>query len=191
MASIRLTNTMRELIRNRLLEKRFAPEEKALQDAFTKLADDIGRSLLTPKQWKMVEELPEGWLKKTNGVRAAFAGQRKDLTMGAALAFPDSLYGDSYYRRDVEALFPADHKFTERFTQLTQREAELKQERQQCKREIEGVLSSCSTLGKLHEIWPESKQVSGDMGTPPASHGVPAIVINDLNAKLGLLKKGK
>lgn len=176
---MRLTETLRSKIRNRMIEHRFTAEQKALDEAFTKLSDDVYRDVFSDTDRRKMQRLPEGWLPERDELAVKFGTAFTHIKFDSARRVPDSM--DSFSR--AAKVYPASHALTQRYDQLSKRRSDLDTAMVEARRQIWGALNSVTTLKRLHEVWPESKQFTADLDPRPT---LPAVPVKTLNKMLNL-----
>lgn len=101
------------------------------------------------------------------------------------LYFPDD--GTVRYQILRDRLrFTADHEFSIRFTKIAQELKKCEEEKENLEIDIQAVLNSCRTAAQLEKFWPESVNFLEGCEVCAEIKGVPTVLVNDLNAKLGL-----
>lgn len=119
---------------------------------------------------------------KNSRIIPAFAGQRTTLYYG-------NDKDDNEIRlltpsRD-KCLFSADHALSKRFEKLNKKESKIKKKESEIEANVQAALNSVTTIKRLIEIWPESKElIPADISK--ASVLLPALQVEDLNKLIGL-----
>ncbi|MDH0967700.1 Nmad5 family putative nucleotide modification protein [Klebsiella michiganensis] len=86
--------------------------------------------------------------------------------------------------RDL-CLFGAEHEITKRFDDIMNEEQKLNARAKEIESTVWAVLNSVTTLKRLIEVWPESKDlIPGNSDNARAS--LPALKVEDLNRMIGL-----
>lgn len=185
----RLTIEIKKRICDNAIEQ--SPVTKALKDVkekLSKLALDVYNDNATAEQIEearkitaRAEELPfyvgNYVFRADNCISCNFAGMRTYLNLGSEY--------DSYVLKTTPS-YAAGHKFTKRFLDLEHKQDTLIKRKNDLKHEIMAVLNSCTTLKKLQQIWPESVNFLNGIETDITSTNLPAVVVEDLNKKLGI-----
>lgn len=83
-------------------------------------------------------------------------------------------------------LFTVDHAFSIRFTKIAQELEKCEEEKANLEIDIQTILNSCRTAAQLEEFWPASVNFLDGCEVCAEIKGVPAVLVNDLNARLGL-----
>lgn len=118
----------------------------------------------------------------SNSLRPAFGGQRVRLRYGK-----DNNGEDIYLLTpdDNKCLFSADHELSKRFEKLTQKESNIKKKEAEIDANVHAALSSVTTIKRLIEIWPESKElIPTDISKSTST--LPALQVEDLNKLISL-----
>lgn len=82
---------------------------------------------------------------------------------------------------------PGDHPLVEEFHSIEKTTRKLKERRENISAQVEGSLSSFTTIKKLLDAWPESKELLPKEVTRHVVN-LPAVKVKDLNALIGLPK---
>lgn len=178
MASIRLTNTMRERILRDIMIYRFDEEEKKLQADEYALGQEIYRHCLGKKGLELINSLPPGWVPTTNNISVRFAGSYTHLNTGENLRCP----AENKHR--CWEVFDAGHKYTEQFNDFRNREKDLKERKEAVRVQIKAALESATTAKRLKELWPEIASFIECHAKEPAA--LPMPILNKLNKELNL-----
>lgn len=118
-------------------------------------------------------------LDKTDHLLCAFGGMQEYLY------FPED--GKTRYYVSHEHLrFTARHEFSIRFTEIEQELEKCKNEKNNLEIDIQTILDSCRTAAQLEKAWPASVNFLDGCEVCAEIKGVPVVLINDLNAKLGI-----
>lgn len=101
------------------------------------------------------------------------------------LYFPED--GKTRYRVARKCLrFTADHDFSIRFTKIEQELKKCEEEQENLEIDIQTILNSCRTAAQLEKFWPASVNFLEGCEVCAEIKGVPVVLVNDLNAKLGI-----
>ncbi|MBS0859610.1 Nmad5 family putative nucleotide modification protein [Providencia rettgeri] len=200
--TVRLTNAIKDSIKNNALAKAgIFKQKEELKKEFNQLALDVRIEALGGEDKakktelvlevalanvKMLEEEVSSniYLHHTSGgqIYPAFGGQRTSL-----------YYGKDKENRDIrlltpsknKCLFPSDHELSKRFEKLKQKENKLAEKETEIETTTRAILSSVTTIKRLIEIWPESKElIPADISKSSAT--LPALQVEDLNKLIGL-----
>lgn len=180
--TVRLTNHMRESIRDALLEHRFAEEEKAVEAAFFEVADKMYNHFFSTKDQELMASLPQGWLPTDNDIHVRLGSSGQDFVvpdMSYSRRFPYNLH-DRWQSLDDE------HPLVEEYKAIRDRKNALRKARTEAKKQVWAVLSTITTANKLLTVWPEAKPFVEKYIDEPAPQ-LPALPIGTLN---NLLKLG-
>lgn len=199
----RLTNDMRDMIRNRVLRHRFAPQITALEAEFADLALQVYNDVFKASDRKRMDELPEGWLPTSETITVQFPGSYTTL-------YFNGRYADRYtslHQSTKEARNDTEHVFR-RFTQqkcgscvamyergalantydsLTGRAKDLNKEISEAGSMVGDTTARFYTIDKLLEGWPEIEPFTKGLGATSKPSPI-AIPTETLNASLGLPK---
>lgn len=118
-------------------------------------------------------------LDKTDYLECAFGGLQEHLF------FPKD--GETRYYILRECLrFTAKHEFSIRFTEIAQELKICENGKNNFEIDIQTILDSCRTAAQLEKAWPVSVNFLDGCEVCAEIKGVPVVLINDLNAKLGI-----
>ncbi len=84
-----------------------------------------------------------------------------------------------------KCLFSADHELSKRFEKLNKKESKIEKKKFEIENNIQATLNSVTTIKRLFEIWPESKELIPTNISKPLST-LPALQVEDLNKLIGL-----
>ena len=116
---------------------------------------------------------------KSNHILCSFGGMQEFLY------FPDD--GITRYQVARNCLrFTADHEFSARFTKIAQELKKCEEEKESLQIDIQTILNSCRTTAQLEKYWPASVNFLEGCEVCAEIKGLPAVLVDDLNAKLGL-----
>lgn len=195
MASIRLTNEIRESITKAMLKHRFSKELEKLLRMRAKLADRVYRDLYTASERKQMEALPGGWLPSSEGIKFQASGCYQHIP------FNGGFYGElnsaiTSKPERVPRLFAAEHNGScvkvydgAHPISAAHMEAEasfkdLSDRYSTAKRQIEAALAKASTTKRLIELWPEAAPFCAPFEKDAPS--LPSVPVSTLNALLDL-----
>ncbi|OCG77346.1 hypothetical protein A9G42_05425 [Gilliamella sp. Nev6-6] len=187
----RLTKTIKEQIcKNAIKQSPVTKELEIANENLSKLALDVYNDNVTAEQLKEADEirargksLPFNYyfsFRINRDVRCYFNG------FSAYLALPPDR---DFYELDEKPAYPADHEFSKQYLSLQSQRENLEKQKTDLNHEIMAILNSCSTLKKLQEIWPESVNFLDGIQADVIKTNLPAVVVDDLNKKLGITKE--
>lgn len=187
MASTRLNQHHRRMIRNRLMGGRFKEEREALNVQEAALALEAHRDALGD-EYEAILAAPRHWFKTDDDVCVRIAGTVDRLKFPkdnrgnrTRLPYPASNCGG------VNVQYDANHSLTERYREIERRRAEIDEEERRLKAEIGAILNSATTAKALCDKWPEIRMVVEEV-VNEYTPNLPAVQVGELNKKLGLSK---
>jgi hypothetical protein len=202
----RLNNMMREDMRCALLAHAYDARQDALRAEGIELRNEAIRKLLTPAQIKAVETLlPLCFNEDHSRDTSVDWGGRVAVNCGGPKIFVGTTnFKSDYYEQyrpiegslpiltsmgDLRLDLPADDDLAVRVQSWADRCVELNSERNVSSEQIKAALAAFSTVSAMQASWPEVMPVVQDiivehLGRPAPS--LPAVVITEMNAKLGL-----
>lgn len=203
MARSRITAGMRDSIVNGLMRHRFNLEELQISEqrkALEKLAErkhQLGYETAYSKAERdRMANLPKGYLPTNSSAKVGVEeGQVFEISFGSSqrVPFEHTWYGGNSV--PIVAIIPPDHPYllvqaeeqaaSEEVLRLESALAELKRELH-CR--AVAVIDSVTTVKRLLEVWPEVHDFLPEENAGPVGN-LPAVLVSDLNAALGLTPK--
>lgn len=201
MSSIRLTTALRDTIAANAIKKSgVVAAEAENEKAFCDLAEKVrvkvlgGKKKAAEADAKLAEAMKiEKELHEIGATSFCISrGLRKEIypSFGGARTRLEYSAGDSVYRltpcREI-CLLAADDPLTVEFHRLDDEKRALSQQREEVKVKVNvyAALNSVSTVKRLLEAWPESKELL-PANLDAARAALPALVVGDLNKLIGL-----
>lgn len=190
--STRLTTDIRDTIAKRLLQHRFAKEYAALVSHRAALAVAFYNDIYKPKDRRVIEGLPKGWLPTAAALRIQVAGSVTEVAFSGArwgdpagfTAEPTFLPVADKHMRGVAATYEASHRLAIRYAELRDRSSYYRSAVTEARRQVVAALEAATTTGKLREIWPEAAPFCAPFEKAPSR--LPAVPTARLNEMLGL-----
>ncbi|MBE0015272.1 hypothetical protein FOT82_18030 [Raoultella planticola] len=81
--------------------------------------------------------------------------------------------------------FGAEHEITKRFDEIINEEQKLNARAKEIEATVWAALNSVTTLKRLVEVWPESKELIPE-NSDSVKSSLPALKVEDLNRMIGL-----
>lgn len=199
MSSIRLTTALRCAIATNAIKKSgVAAAEAENEKAFCDLAEKVrvkvlgGKKKAAEADAKLAEAMKiEKELHEIGATSFCISrGLRKEIypSFGGARTRLEYSAGDSVYRltpcREI-CLLAADDPLTVEFHRLDDEKRALIQQREEVNVNVYAALNSVSTVKRLLEAWPESKELL-PANLDAARATPPALKVGDLNKLIGL-----
>lgn len=214
-ASIRLTNSIRERIGERVLKYKYDQNGtvKEVSAEVASLATAAYNTLYTEKQRTLIDSLPNGWMPESDQIGVKFGFEVTQLSFNGepsdfARTWDDKKLIKSYlpnirevkkrlacnserYRHGstIDLVLDHNHDLTSRFNKVQRRVTDFLDSYKKDKLSIKTTLNSFTTAKKLMDEWPEVKpfvlQVLGNTSAPVQSTAL-AISRAELNEKFGL-----
>lgn len=208
MASIKLTESIRESILQEILAHRFHEELEAICTRRATLARDLLETQLSTTDWERIGRLPEGWVGSISAFRAQLAGCWDDLHLSGW-----GLSGDLLLAKRTEFRYPrVERRVPVSFCKgygclltlawgdsedgdaLLRRHEALANELKQieamikaAKSSTKAALAKATTLAKLEHLWPEVAAFTArHHKTKPQ---LPSVPVAQLNSMLKLPKE--
>jgi hypothetical protein len=203
MASVKLTNDMRDSIIRGIIEDKYRDRMDELTQRFAEFSNRMYAKCFSNTTIKKINDLPKGWLPEENDFLVEIAGQVIQLTFDGyfarqrtALNQSNSIDWDqrptkrfpTNKTRGVIKTFDGGSSVHAEYQQIEYDLEKLNEEVATLKNELRGVLYSCSTSKRLLDTWPEIEPYLKDLHLPIPVSSVPVQTIETLNEKLGLEK---
>lgn len=179
MSSVRLNQTRRETVLQKMLDHAFGVKRRELNEAKRKLASDIYDEVYPEKTRRLMKRVPAGFLPTASGFQVTFAGQYAMVYWSE-----ERPVADRHQHRAVRA-FSASDEFSVRNLEIEERERRLQEDRDKAYSAARAALGSCATVKQLVEMWPEAAPFVKDFTAPPQQRAL-TLSIGDLNRQLGL-----
>lgn len=177
MACIRLTNSIRQSIKNRILDHGFSKREIEFEAYESKLAEKIYDRIYSDKHQALMATMPEGFLDTRSHAHFYINGESFNYELPGVYRCASNIEALSMSSDDKLASLCLDHR--------AKKKAFLA-EKQEASSQARAVLASVSTLAKLLEIWPEIEKFTAEVGGVEKPITALAIPIKSLNLSLGL-----
>ncbi|EOI1119927.1 Nmad5 family putative nucleotide modification protein [Klebsiella oxytoca] len=202
MTSIRLTNAIREQIaKNALIKSGIVAALEALQVKRHEVARDarvfaFGGAEKTAKADKAYEKLEKALSELRESGCSAYASS--GLSSSIYISISGRQLGWCPYGNDAKGgdilqvtpnrdlcRFGAEHEITKRFDEIINEEQKLNDRSKEIKATVWAALNSVTTLKRLVEVWPESKELIPE-NSDSVKSTLPALKVEDLNRMIGL-----
>jgi len=196
MASVRLSTSMRESIRNRLLLHRFSHAIPPLVEKQMAFAADVFDDIFSAEDQKKLNALPKGWVPSVVGFQVKFGSEFMHLNLNGSTGIQGELCkvrAKEYEYVSVSQRVPhcsysgcikvyeVSHPFTAREEDLSRERAELTQQIRSAKTLISAELQQVTTVGALIAAWPEVRPfVEQYLKVEPKLPALPPQALNDI-----------
>ncbi|QVJ12920.1 hypothetical protein [Pseudomonas phage PSA20] len=178
--AVRLSNYIREQVRDAILAHSFSDREKALDAREKELALEFYNDLYPEAIRAHMYALPNGFLEVRSSIRVQVVGESYH-----SLDLPEKKRVADCWSHNPGKVYEADHPLGEKLRTYLKDRAQFKREREEAKTGAWAVLESVTTVKKLIEVWPEVEQFARPFAVESPSRAI-ALPIKDLNARLGL-----
>lgn len=182
--TVRLTNHMRECIRDALLEHRFGEEQKALVAQKESLAVRLYDHFFPKELQDKLDALPEGFVPEDYEIQVRMG---EDTNHFEHFSFPGK-QNRRYRSVDHNRWLVLDREdpLCKEYVVMANKKEDIAKARKELKSQIVAALNSVTTVGKLITLWPEVEPFCQQyIDQPPAQ--LPALPVKSLN---NLLKLG-
>ncbi|MEF3108810.1 Nmad5 family putative nucleotide modification protein [Raoultella sp. WB_B2P2-3] len=202
MSSIRLTNAIREQIaKNALTKSGIVAALEALQVNRHRVARDarvfaFGGAEKTAKADKAYDKLEKALSELRDSGSSFYISN--GLSQSIYIAISGRQLGWCPYGKDTKGgdillvtpnrdlcLFGAEHEITKRFDEIMNEEQKLNARAKEIESTVWAALNSVTTLKRLVEVWPESKELIPE-NSDSVKSSLPALKVEDLNRMIGL-----
>lgn len=180
MATVRLSNYIKETVISSLLSHAFDEREKALDKEWFALGDAVYQDLYPEDVQKKMKALPSGFLPVDDDVRVSFGG---DFTR---VYFGENRMLSRAHQANAARVYDDKHPLSVRHAAFRKAKDALSLEKSGAKSSAQAILDSVTTVKKLIEVWPEVEPFVKQFQQTDTGRYLPALPIKDLNARLGL-----
>lgn len=182
MASVRLTQTLREQIEQVATKGAYDALQKEIDAKRVALSERIYRSVVSEEQERIMKRLPAGFFNVASARQATVRPANGQKYLHLDLKFTNErrlpAFCSGYNRLEIH-----NDELYEAADSIKNDEAALSQKRDELTQQVRNVLNSANTVQKLLEIWPESESfIPKEVFAAKAS--LPAIVTGKLNELL-------
>jgi hypothetical protein len=185
MASVRLTNDIKNKIKNLVLKRRFEKKEQELKKAFFDLGMKIYATYYTSEVLQKMHDLGDQFFSSDSRIKfASPTGSvltiqlENEVMYGKQHCFNYNLWV-VYQCKENDPIWEKWHKLDTDHTCLIQEKAEAKNE-------LDSILARCITSSKLFQAWPELKTLVDHLIPQPAPKQLPALPTLRLNEEYNL-----
>lgn len=133
--------------------------------------------------FRKLQAAPKGWLPMQKSVQVSLSATYVELVGKEAYQVPYS----ALHNRCILAL-SATEELAERIEDLRHDKKRIRNERDALKAEVGALIGSCSTVGKLIEVWPAGKKYLPDWALTEAT-ALPAVQVEVIDVRIADLKK--
>lgn len=190
--SIRLNNHLRDFIIRKFIDNAFSLRREALKEASYALNERIYNDIYPEHIRARMEELPKGWLPKSNEFKVYFGTEGRGGMCRPSLKterlFPYSAYSGGYSTPALK-VYEENHQLYIEHEEHTSKCDSLKKESAKAEQMIRAIVYSCNNTRTLIAAWPECEDVvlsiCDDTYESNKQH-LPAIPTAELNTLLGL-----
>lgn len=202
MSTIRINAELRDGIVANALTQRFAADRLLIAEQdekvrlLTKERDQAGyEAAFSEIDRKRLQSAPDGWFPKASKVKVAVEDTNEVLEIAFAEAqrVPYEVH-DSRHSTHIASIIKPDHAYMAARNAVRDAKAVLDamnkdvEERERALRaKVKAVIESVTTVGRLVEVWPEVQDFLPEVMAGPKGN-LPATLISDLNAELGIAK---
>lgn len=174
---MRLTNDIRETIRNSATAAAFKKEESVLAKREHKLFVAAYSNLFTASTRKAAAAAPKGWIGEASELGFNCDGEVIRLKGAEPVLVPTSHHwGKHHVLRDANLVAEV--------RAFAREKEELRTRRKNAGKALHGMLASVPTIKKLFEIWPEGEAFYKDIAS--AAPSLPSIHVGEVNKLLNL-----
>jgi len=177
---MRLTVRLKDQILSGVIKDTFKKREENLKQEMRALGDVVLNKVVG-KHEDAIKNAPDGFYPVAGHIRVRFGESRftvGQIPLSTERRIPYSMLN---LRTQVD-----DKGIIKRYETLQKKEARLKKDKDDLKRQVRAMLESCTTLKKLKDLWPEVESYLPAASQPTAN--LPAIVAEDLNKTIAALK---
>lgn len=141
---------------------------------------------------KRLSAAPEGWFPKTTTVKVAVEETNEviEILFSEPQRVPYEVY-DHRHGTHIASIIAPDHPYMaaraarDAKAILEAMQGELTEHKRALRAKVKAVVESVGSVARLIEVWPEAQQFLPEVHAGPSGN-LPALLISDLNAELGL-----
>lgn len=185
MASVRLTNDIKNKIKNLVLKRRFEKKKQELDKAFSDLGMEIYATYYTPEVLQKMHDLGDQFFPSDSRIKFA-------SPTGNVLTIQlenEVLYGEQHrFYHDLFVFYQCKENdpIWEKWRKLDTDRTFLVQEGSKANKELDSILARYTTSSKLFQAWPELKSLVEHLIPQPAPKQLPALPTLRLNEEYNL-----
>lgn len=191
----RLNQYIRRDLVNNALGKAFKETREEFIKRVAELADDVYQDQLGD-YLETMKKLPKGFFNESQYINAEFNGARVSLPFNGngGVTYQIVLVGAPsaveritpyHYQYGGGARYAPDTRLATKWELLANDWASHAESESQIEGEVYALVHSVSSVKKLLEVWPEAVEILPKHLSPPPTN-LPTVVIEDLNARIGL-----
>lgn len=182
----KITQAMREAIRYRAIEAKFAPIREAQAQAEAALAIEAYEFAYTAEERAAAEAMPKGWIRRDECLNYIVDGIRVQLTAAQALLVPyRTKDGHSGYSCHPNHATIVDSDLSRRIVAHAHATEDVRNEQRRVARQLDIMLKGYTSLKRLAADWPEGRPFF-EKYFEAKPENLPAPLVADINAALGL-----
>lgn len=180
MASTRLNNELRRVVRRRILEHAFGKRRQEFAIKEYALGDRLYDHLHTPKQKEAMRALPEEFFKREDHISVSIDGQYHKIDLRESRIV-------SYHAACHRTAFSSSTPLGSDLLSFVIEKQKLTDEERRAGKNAWAVLESCHTVSGLIKTWPEVAEFCKDLEkSPTPTCTALALNLPALNLELGL-----
>lgn len=191
MASTRMTNSFRDKIVSRLTKGKFNETEAMLRQKFSDLALAVYQRLYSADFIGLLNSLPEGTVPACRCLSVQFGDDSRDYSQLYFNGEHVLLRFMCKHNNSCCLALASNDMLTLRYEQVTMEARQLKEEKEQLRKDVRRIVYSCTTTASLVKAWPELEPMMRefeDHVVVTTTEVVPFELVQELNQKLGLQK---
>lgn len=202
MSTIRITAALRDGIVDNAITQRFAAEKLAIAEQEEKVRQltaqrdkDGYEAAFSELDRKRLASAPDGWFPKSTEVKVAVEETNEviEIKFAEAQRVPYEVHDKRHYTHIASIIRP-DHPYMAARNAVRDAKAildamrkDLWERERALRAKVKAVVESVTTVARLIEVWPEAQELLPEVHAGPKG-SLPATLISDLNAELGLTK---
>lgn len=178
----RLTQDIRDRIRNKAVDATFKPKSEEIRKREAKLGVECYNAVFPKKIRDAVALVPDGWLRTCSCLRFNAGGWNVGLNVGKELPTPQS--------SGCGVLGNLSGDLADKVQAFAQEKNQLQEDFSAARVKMLGFLEGFTTFKKLEEAWPEGKKFYAEFNADRPSKNVPAVITKEINDMLGIKARG-
>lgn len=176
----RLTNSLRNSIRDDAMAATYEGREKAFEKQAEKLANECYTTLFDAKLRKAIAAVPIEWFRQDKCLRVNANGWDAWLRTEKLFSVP--------YSHSCEGLGSITGELAVKVQSHLQDKKAFEEEFRSAKHKLGGFLEQFNTFAAMEKAWPEGKKFYKKYDYERMPNNVPAVITTEINNMLGLKK---
>lgn len=179
MSTSKLTNMIRDQIIGKAIAATFDKEHQEISVAKAELAERCYNHIVPLDVRKLIAKLPEGWLRLDKCLRFHINGLY--ISLGHPKGLPVKYSNGCGVVGSI-----VDDVLRDDVIELNKREEAFNASKSKAYKALQQMIYGITTFKQLKATWPEGEKFYSSLQPKTESSNLPAIMVDDVNAMLGL-----